>query len=119
MKNFRELKVWQKAHSLTLDVYKATGQYPKNEQFGLTSQTRRAAASIPANIAEGCGRSGDAELGRFLNIAMGSASELEYHLLLGHDLEILAEQDYQKLNNDVIEIKRMLTGFIKKLRTNR
>ncbi|MCB0197517.1 MAG: four helix bundle protein [Anaerolineae bacterium] len=119
MKNFRELKVWQKAHSLTLDVYKATGQYPKNEQFGLTSQTRRAAASIPANIAEDCGRSGDAELGRFLNIAMGSASELEYHLLLGHDLEILAEQDYQKLNNDVIEIKRMLTGFIKKLRTNR
>jgi hypothetical protein len=79
VKGFRDLKVWEKAHQLTLQVYKATASFPKEEMFGLTSQIRRAAASIPANIAEGCGRSGDAELGRFLQIAMGSASELEYH----------------------------------------
>jgi len=80
VKAFRDLKVWEKAHQLTLQVYKATAPFPKEEMYGLTSQIRRAAASIPANIAEGCGRSSDAELGRFLQIAMGSASELEYHL---------------------------------------
>jgi len=82
MKDFRELKVWEKAHQLTLEVYKATTIFPKDELYGLTSQIRRACASIPANIAEGCGRRGDAEFARFLGIAMGSASELDYHLLL-------------------------------------
>ncbi len=76
MRNFKELKVWQKSHQLTLAIYKATGKFPKEEIYGLTSQVRRASASIAANIAEGCGRSGEAELGRFLQIAMGSASEL-------------------------------------------
>ena len=91
----------------------------KEEMYGWTSQIRRAAASIPANIAEGCGRSSDAELGRFLQIAIGSASELEYHLLLARDLLLLAEKDYGQLNLDVTEVKRMLTSFIQKLNADR
>jgi four helix bundle protein len=86
MQNFKELKVWQKAHRLTLDVYKVTTRFPKDEMFGLTSQMRRSSASIPTNIAEGCGRDSRAELARFLSIAMGSASELEYQLILAKDL---------------------------------
>jgi four helix bundle protein len=119
VKAFRDLKVWEKAHQLTLQVYKATAPFPKEEMYGLTSQIRRAAASIPANIAEGCGRSSDAELGRFLQIAMGSASELEYHLLLARDLLLLAEKDYGQLNLEVTEVKRMLASFIQKLNADR
>ncbi len=119
MKDFKELKVWQKSHALTLAIYTSTRSFPKDEAFGLTSQMRRAAASVPANIAEGCGRSGDAELGRFLGIAMGSASELEYHLLLAHDLGLVSEADYPPLNEQTIEVKRMLAAFILKLKADR
>ena len=87
MKDFRNLEVWDKAHQLTLNVYRITKTFPGDEKFGLTSQIRRCAASVAANIAEGCGRTGNAEFHRFLQIAMGSASELEYHLLLSRDLE--------------------------------
>jgi four helix bundle protein len=118
MKDFRELKVWEKAHQLTLDVYKATIGFPKDEQYGLTSQIRRASASIPANIAEGCGRSSDAELARYLQIAMGSASELEYHLLLAHDLGYLSTSDYESLSSTTVEVKKMLASFIQKLRND-
>lgn len=116
MRDFRELKVWQKGHSLTLAVYKATASFPKEEIYGLTSQIRRACVSICANIAEGCGRNGDAELARFFQIGMGSASELEYHLLLVHDLGLLKTQDYEQLAGELIEVKRMLTSFIQKLK---
>ena len=119
MKGFRDLKVWEKAHQLTLHVYKTTASFSKEEMYGLTSQIRRAAASMPANIAEGCGRSGDAELGRFLQIAMGSASELEYHLLLARDLLLVVEEDYGQLNLEVTEVKRMLASFIQKLNADR
>ena len=119
VKGFRDLKVWEKAHRLTLQVYKATASFPKEEMYGLTSQIRRAAASIPANIAEGCGRSSNAELGRFLQIAMGSASELEYHLLLARDLLLVVEEDYGQLNLEVTEVKRMLASFIQKLNADR
>jgi four helix bundle protein len=119
MKDFRQLIVWQKAHKLTLGVYKATANFPQAELYGLTSQTRRAVASIPANIAEGCGRDGDAELARFLQIAMGSASELEYHLLLARDLNFLKDTEYEPLQAELIEVKRMLTSFIKKLKADR
>jgi len=119
MKDFRELKVWEKAHNLALAVYKLTTTFPKDELYGLASQIRRSSASIPANIAEGCGRDGDAELARFLQIAMGSASELEYHLLLARDLNLLRGPDYEQLASDVTDVKRMLTSFIQKLRADR
>ncbi len=118
MKDFKNLIAWSRAHELTLKVYGVTKNFPRDEAFGLTSQLRRACASIPANIAEGCGRSGDAELARFLTIASGSASEVEYHLLLAHDLKYLSQSDYGKLNGEVNELKRMLTAFIHRLRAN-
>jgi four helix bundle protein len=116
MRNFKELKVWQKSHGLNLAVYRVTAKFPKEEIYGLTSQIRRSCISIPANIAEGCGKSGDAELARYFQIAMGSASELEYHLLLAHDLNILANSEYEHLNNELIEVKKMLTPFIQKVK---
>jgi four helix bundle protein len=119
VRDFKELKVWEKAHQLTLAVYKATIKFPRDELYGLTGQIRRSCASIPANIAEGCGRSGDAELARFFQIAMGSASELEYHLLLAHDLDLLNGSDYEQLAREVTEVKRMLTSFIQKLNADR
>ena len=117
VQNFRNLKVWHKAHSTTLHVYRVTRTFPSDERFGLTSQARRAAASMGANIAEGCGRRGDVELGRFLQIAMGSASELEYHLLLARDLEMLPLSEYELLQAEVGEVKKMLSNFISNLRT--
>ena len=119
MKNFRDMKVWGKAHELTVAAYEATTGFPKEEVYGLTSQIRRAAGSIPANIAEGCGRDGDAELARFCQIAMGSASELEYHLLLAYDLKYLNTDEHKKLEGVLIEVKRMLASFIQKLRADR
>ncbi|MBL8227535.1 MAG: four helix bundle protein [Bryobacterales bacterium] len=119
VKDFRELKVWQKAHQLTLAVYQITAKFPREELYGLTSQLRRACSSIPANLAEGCGRSGDAEFARFCSIAMGSASEVEYHLLLAKDLKILNPADYQDLNGRATEVKRMLTALIQKLNAHR
>lgn len=119
MKDFRELKVWEKAHALALACYEATGDFPKAETFGITSQIRRTASSIGANIAEGCGRGGNAEFQRFLQISMGSASELEYHLLLGRDLGFLAEEKYRPLEAQVEEIKRMLAALIRKVDAER
>jgi four helix bundle protein len=119
MKDFRKQKVWQKSHQLTLDVYKATRDFPKDELYGLTSQIRRSCASIPANIAEGCGGESETEFSRFLQIAMGSASELEYHLLLAHDLGILNDADFEHLTKETTEVKQMLTSFIKKLKADR
>ena len=116
MRDFRNLQVWEKSHSLTLNVYKATASFPKDELYGLISQIRRSSASIPTNIAEGCGRSGDAELARFMTISMGSASELEYQLLLAHDLNYLNQDTYTNLHEKVTEVKRMLSGFIKTLK---
>ena len=119
MQDFRELKIWQRSHHLTLAVYRPTRSFPKDELFGLVSQIRRASASVPANIAEGCGRNGDLEFARFLQIAMGSACELEYHLLLAFDLNFLKEPEYIALSKETVEIKRMLGGFLKKLRADR
>lgn len=112
MRDFRELKVWEKSHALTLDVYRATQRFPKQEQYLLTSQMRRSAQSIPENIAEGAGKDSRRDFGRFLQIAKGSASELEYELLLAQDLHYLNETDYERMHEAVVEIKRMLTGFL-------
>jgi four helix bundle protein len=117
MRDFRELKVWGKAHQLVLDTYRATTSFPQAEMYGLTSQIWRAAASIPANIAEGCGRAGDAELARFMQISMGSASELEYHLLLAKDLEFLPSDAHQSLNAQTVEVKKMMASFLTRLRS--
>ena len=119
MKDFRQLKVWEKAHQLALAVYKATKSFPKEELYGLTSQIRRASMSIPTNIAEGCGRNTDAEFARFLQIAMGSASETEYQLILAHDLEFLSKDAHEQLHTDVEEVKRMLASLLKTLRADR
>ena len=116
MKDFRKQKVWQKSHQLTLDIYEVTKRFPKDEIYGLTSQIRRSGASIPANIAEGCGRNSDADFSRFLQMAMGSATESEYHLLLSHDLGILNDADFENLSKETVEVKQMLTSFIKKLK---
>ena len=116
MKDFRTLKVWEKSHALTLTIYKATELFPKQEMYGLTSQMQRAAVSIPTNIAEGCGKDSDAELKRYFLIAMGSSSELEYLLLLAHDLGYLAEDSYQEKHNNLVEIRKMLNAFIQKLK---
>lgn len=116
MQDFRQLKVWQMGHQLTLDVYRATRSYPAEEQYGITSQMRRCAASMPANIAEGCGRGSDTDFARFLQTAMGSACELEYFLLLSRDLEYIAASMQEKLEQTVTEVKRMLTALIQKLR---
>jgi four helix bundle protein len=119
MKNFRDLVVWEKAHRLTLVSYKISATFPREETYGLTSQIRRCAASIAANIAEGCGRRGNGEFGRFLTIAAGSASELEYHYLLAHDLQFLKTSDYCELAKSVVEIKRMLASLIRKVEAER
>ncbi len=116
MRDFRELKVWERSHRLTLAAYEVTATFPKEELYGLTSQTRRSCAAIPANIAEGCGRGSNVDLARFLQIALGSASELEYHLLLAHELSFLKPRDYKRLIGEVAEIKRMLTSFINGLK---
>jgi four helix bundle protein len=118
MKDFKQLEVWKKSHDLTVAIYKATAVFPKSELYGLTSQIRRASSSIPANIAEGCGRSGDPELARFLQIAMGSASELEYHILLARELGFMDESSFEKLDKETTSIKKMLTSFIQKLRAD-
>ncbi|MCG8584783.1 MAG: four helix bundle protein [Pirellulales bacterium] len=117
MQDFHDLKVWHKARALAREVYEATRGFPKDELFGLTSQMRRSVISVGANIAEGCGREGDTELKRFLQIAMGSASELEHHIILSGDLGFLTEPDHQRLMNSTIELKRMLASLIRALRT--
>lgn len=118
MQSFKNLKVWENAHLLTLDVYRSSASFPTSETYGLTSQMRRSSVSINANIAEGCCRKGDCHFGRFLQIAMGSTSELEYHILLAHDLEMLKDMDYERLSNEAVEVKRMLAALIHKLRAD-
>jgi four helix bundle protein len=119
MKDYRDLKVWERAHRLTLDVYRITTGFPREERYGLTSQIRRCSASIGANIAEGCGKRGNGEFQRFLQIASGSASELDYHLLLSHDLGFLDKTQYAKLSQDLGELRRMLTSLLLKVDADR
>jgi four helix bundle protein len=110
--NYKELLVWKKAHEMTLDIYAATRSFPKEELYGLTSQLRRSAASIGANIAEGSGRRSSNEICRFLQIARGSASETEYHILLARDLKLIQEEDFRRLSRQSDEVQRMLTALI-------
>ena len=115
MEDFKNLIVWTKSHQLTLAVYRHTRTFPKEEMYGLTSQLRRASASIGANIAEGCGRRSDAEMKRFLQIARGSANEAEYHLLLARDLQYLPAEEFKGLEERMHEIQRMLASLVQRL----
>jgi four helix bundle protein len=119
VKDFRSLKVWEKAHQLTLEVYRATNRFPREELYGLTSQMRRCSASIGANIAEGCGKRGNNEFHRFLQIASGSASELDYHFLLARDLLFLPQADYAEMEKELSALRRMLTSLLQKVDTDR
>jgi four helix bundle protein len=119
LKDFRNLKVWAKAHEMTLAAYKATARFPREELFGLTSQIRRCSSSIGANIAEGCGKRGNGECQRFLQIASGSASESEQHLLLARDLNFLISADYQDLQMRLTELRKMLTALLQKVERER
>jgi len=117
MRDFKAINAWHKAHHLTIKVYKITKDFPREELYGITSQLRRACSSIPTNIAEGCGRETEAELCRFLYIAMGSASETEYLFMLAKDLHYISDSLYYELNNEILVIKKMITGYIQKLKS--
>jgi four helix bundle protein len=116
VKGFKELNVWRKAHDMTVAVYGITRGFPREELYGLTSQLRRSVASIGANIAEGCGRRSDGEMARYLQIARGSASEVEYHVLLARDLHYLREEEWRELSCQADELQRMLTALIQRFR---
>lgn len=124
MQEFTQLKVWEKAHQLTLKIYRVTESFPRTEMFGLTSQLRRCTASIAANLAEGCGRGSDTDFARFVQMALGSAFETQYHLLLAHDLGFMQNMasksgnavEYEELNTCIIEIKRMLSALLQTLK---
>ena len=119
MDDFKKLDVWRAAHALTCEVYRKTGTFPKAEAYGLTSQLRRSAASVAANIAEGCGRSGDTEFGRFVRISLGSATELEYHLLLSRDIGLLDDGTHTRLSAQARRIQGMLAGLNRVLKMRR
>ena len=116
MRNYRDLRVWEEAHRLTLSVHKTTQSFPKEERFGLTSQIRRASASIAANLAEGCGRRSDGEMARYVQIAMGSGAELSYHLLLAKDLAFVRDEEHAELNANLERVMRMLSALSAKVR---
>jgi four helix bundle protein len=117
MQDFHNLDVWQKAHSLTIAIYGITKTFPDDERFGLINQLRRSCASIGANLAEGCGRGTDADFCRHVQISMGSACEVEYHLLLAKDLGYLANEKYLAVNEEVCRVKKMLTSLLRSLRS--
>ncbi len=112
MRNYKDLQTWSKAHNLTLELYKLSRQFPKEEIYGLTSQLRRAASSIGANLAEGCGRQSNPEFARFVRISMGSASELDYHLLLSRDLGLLDNAAYERVSKGLTEVRKMLASLL-------
>jgi len=115
-RDFQKLQVWERSHQLTLEIYRTTRQYPREELFGLTSQMRRAAAAIPTNIAEGCGRSTQRDLARFMDIAHGSSSELSYQAMLSRDLDFLPSEPADDLLNELDQIGRMLNAYTAQLR---
>jgi len=117
MQNYKDLKLWVKSHEITLKIYSITRCFPKEEIYSLTSQIRRCSSSMPANIAEGCGKNSNTDFGRFLNIALGSANETEYFLLLAKDLGYLTIDDHRLLERSINEVKAMLISLIQKVRS--
>ena len=117
MRDFHKLIIWQRSHQLALKVYSISKLFPKDELFGLTSQIRRAVSSIPTNIAEGCGRSSNKDFAHFLQIAIGSAAEVEYELLLAHDLNYINENDYQTLTEETVAVRKMIIKYQSELKS--
>ena len=115
MRDYRKYDVWKLGHEITLHVYKLTKTFPREEQYGLISQMRRAAYSIPSNIAEGCGRESDREFRRYLIISRGSSNELEYFTILTKDLDLLSASDFETLNDKVNKVRRSLNNLINKI----
>jgi four helix bundle protein len=118
MQDFRKLHAWQKSHALALRTYALTANFPKAELFGLTSQMRRAAVSVPANIAEGCYRDSQGVQAQSLRIALGSAGELEYYMILAADLKLISVTEAKTMMNEVSDVKRVVTGFLKAVATS-
>jgi four helix bundle protein len=116
MRDFRQLKVWEKSHSLTLRIYQITKSFPREEVFSLTSQMRRACSSIPMNIAEGCGRGTSKEYAHFLQIAVGSSYELDYQILLAKDLDYVDNANYTELNGEISSLQKQLVSLLQKVR---
>jgi four helix bundle protein len=116
MQNYKDLKVWEEGHMLTLKIYKVTMNFPDNEKYGLTNQIRRSAFSVPSNIAEGCGKFKQADIANYFQIALGSANETDYLLLLSKDLNYLSEDNFRELEESINKIKAMLISLIKKVR---
>jgi four helix bundle protein len=112
MRNYRDLQVWGKAHNLTVELYRISREFPREETYGVTSQLRRSAVSIGSNLAEGCGRRTSTELARFVRVALGSASELDYQLLLCRDLGFMKNDDFERTANDLTQVRKMLTAFL-------
>lgn len=118
MRDFRKLIIWQRSHQLTLAVYRISKSFPKEEIFGLTSQMRRAVSSIPTNIAEGCGRASNKDFAHFLQIAIGSATEVEYQLLLAHDINYINDDDYQALTDETVVVRKMIIKYQSELKSS-
>ena len=118
MKTHKDLTVWQKSIDFVTLIYEITSKFPPEEKFGLSNQLRRASVSIPSNIAEGAARKGRTELRQFLHIALGSASEIETQLIIARNLNFINNELYSKLNNEIIEIRKMLNGLIKSIKIN-
>ena len=118
MRDFHKLQIWQRSHQLTLDVYRISKSFPKDEVFGLTSQIRRAVSSIPTNIAEGCGRTSNKDFAHFLQIAIGSATEVEYQLLLAHDINYINDDDYQALTDETVVVRKMIIKYQSELKSS-
>ena len=116
MQNYRHLQAWQKAHLSAVNVHRSTESIPRSGNTGLISQIRRAALSIPANLAEGCGRSSDADFAKFVQIAVGSSSELEYHLQFACDTALIHRTEFETRQKEIVEVRRMMIGLLKKLR---
>lgn len=116
MRDFRELKIWEAAHYLTLKIYKITKRFPREETYALTSQMRRSSSSIPTNIAEGCGRGTNKEFAHFLQIAIGSSYELDYQILLAKELEYISGDVYQELSSEVSSLQKQIAALLKKVK---
>jgi four helix bundle protein len=115
MRNFKNYDIWKLSHELTLEIYRITADFPNSEKYQIISQMQRAAYSIPSNISEGCGRKSDKEFNRFLQIALGSAHELEYFLILSKDLNFINQETYTSLDEKINQLKKRIYSLSVKL----